>query len=55
VVVRGREAEWFEIRDVMGRSVAVQPGSGFGAGLPAGVYLVRAQAGAELQRVVKVK
>jgi hypothetical protein len=55
VVVRGREGEWFEILDVTGRSVAVQPGSSFGAGLPAGVYLVRGQAGGRPQRVVKVK
>jgi hypothetical protein len=55
VVVRGREAGRFEILDVTGRSVAVQPGSSFGAGLPAGVYLVRGQAGERPQRVVKVR
>ena len=55
VVVRGHEAEWFELLDVAGRSVAVQSGSSFGAGLPAGVYLVRGQAGERLQRVVKVR
>jgi hypothetical protein len=55
VVVRGREAEWFEVLDVMGRRVGMQAGSSLGAGLPAGVYLVRGQAGERLQRVVKVK
>jgi hypothetical protein len=53
--VRGREAEWFEILDVTGRSVAVQPGASVGAGLRAGIYLVRGQAGERPQRVVKVK
>ncbi len=54
-VVRGREAERFEVLGVTGRSVAVQPGSSLGAGLPAGVYLVRGRAGERLQRVVKVR
>jgi hypothetical protein len=55
VVVRGHEAEWFELLDITGSCVAVQRGSCFGAGLPAGVYLVRGQAGERLQRVVKVE
>lgn len=55
VLVRGHEAEWFKILDVAGRSVAVQSGSSFGAGLPSGVYLVRGQAGERLQRMVKVR
>lgn len=53
-VVRGRETDRFEILDVSGRSVAVQPGSRVGAGLPAGVYLVRGRAGERPQRMVKV-
>ncbi len=54
-VVRGRETERFTVLDVTGRSVTVQPGSRLGAGLPAGVYLVRGHTGEQPQRVVKVR